>query len=72
MAKKLGSYDDMDIEGEALFSRKYLRWLYEPIMKIFGWEWKPENVSKMSILHWIVNFILLWNYLFFIGGKNLI
>ena len=41
-------------------------------MKIFGWEWKPEYVSKMAVLHWIVNFILLWNYLFFIGGKNLI
>jgi len=72
MAKKLGSYDDMDIEGESLFSRKYLRWLYEPIMKIIGWEWTEENVSKMAVLHWIVNFILLWNYLFFVGGKNLI
>lgn len=72
IAKKLGSYDDMDIEGKSLFSRKYLRWLYEPIMKIFGWEWTEENVSKMAVLHWIVNFILLWNYLFFIGGKNLI
>ena len=24
----------------------------------------------MAVLHWIVNFILLWNYLFFIGGTK--
>jgi len=72
ISKKLGSYDKMNIEGESLFSRKYLRWLYEPIMKIIGWKWIDTNVSKMSVLHWIFNFILLWYYLFFVGGKNLI
>lgn len=73
LSEKLGSYDDMNTEDKSLFSRKYLRWLYEPIMKtFFGWEWNNENISKISSLHVMENIILLWIYLFFIGGKKLI
>ena len=72
ISHKLGGYKDMDPNAESLFSAKYLRWLYEPFMKLYGVEWSDKNVSKMVIIHWIINFILLWYYLFFVGGKNLI
>jgi len=74
ISKKLGSYDNMnnDEESESLFSKKYLKWLYKPIMKIIGWEWKDKNISKMAVLHWIFNYILLWYYLFFIGKEKIL
>ena len=54
------------------FSEVYLGWLYKPIMSILGWEWNETNINKMVYSHWIINFILLWYYLFFIGKCSLI
>lgn len=47
------------------FSETYLKWLYEPIMNIFGWKWDSIGLDKIVTLHWIINIILVWYYSFF-------
>ena len=47
------------------FSEIYLRWLYEPLMKLFSMEWNDKNIEKAVYSHWIVIYILLWYYMFF-------
>jgi hypothetical protein len=47
------------------FSETYLKWLYKPIMDLFGWEWNSKGLDKMVTLHWIINIILVWYYSFF-------
>ena len=54
------------------FSEKYMKWLYKPLMNIFGWKWNSTGLDKMVNLHWGINFFLLWYYLFFIGKCLLI
>ena len=68
--KKLGNMED--VETNSGFSEKYLKWLYKPIMDIIGWKWNEDGINKMVNLHWGINFILLWYYLFYIGKKRLI
>ena len=66
-------YGDLqNSETESGFSEKYLKWLYEPIMNIIGWKWDNDGLNKMVYLHWGVNYILIWYYLFFIGKSKLI
>lgn len=60
------------VETESGFSEKYLKWLYKPLMTLIGWEWNAEGIDKMVNLHWGINFVLLWYFLFFIGKKRLI
>ena len=50
------------------FSEIYLKWLYKPIMDIFGWKW-PSQIDLMVNFHWIFIFIALWYYAFFINQK---
>ena len=52
------------------FSEVYLRWLYKPIMNIIGWKWNNKGVAKMVNLHWVLNFILLWYFVFFYARKQ--
>ena len=54
-----------NLKTDSPFSEKYLRWLYEPIMKLIGWKWNNDNLEKMINLNWIVIFIFLWYYIFF-------
>lgn len=54
------------------FSEVYLKWFYYPIMKILGCKWNDENLEKAVTIHWIINIILLWVYLFYFGKKKLI
>lgn len=61
-----------NVETDSGFSEKYLKWLYKPIMRILGWNWDEEGINKMVNLHWGINFILLWYFLFFIGKNKLI
>ena len=63
ISEKLG-YDFKD-ENEAPFIEKYLFWLYKPIMKQIGWNWNEIDITKMSALHWIINFMICWYYCFF-------
>lgn len=41
-------------------------------MNIIGWKWDSEGLDKMVNLHWGINFILLWYFLFYIGKDKLI
>jgi hypothetical protein len=59
-------------ETSSSFSEVYMKWLYKPIMNILGWEWNDDGIAKMVNLHFAINFILLWYYLFFVAGCELI
>ena len=63
LSKKLGFYEDSETDSE--FSENNLKWLYEPIMKLIGWEWNDKGLDKMVNLHWIINILLIWGYTFF-------
>ena len=52
------------------FSKKYLRWLYEPILQLFGREWNTNNLDLIIVLHWVLNLILMWYYCFYIYIKK--
>ena len=58
--------------SDSEFSEKYLGWLYKPLIKLAGREWTNTNINNVVHTHYILNLILLWAYLFFIGGKNVI
>ena len=62
----------MNTGTSSSFSEVYMKWLYKPITNLLGWNWDEEGISKVVNLHSIVNFILLWIYLFFVGGCELI
>ena len=64
----LGDYDNVELETDAAFTESNFKWLYNPIMKIFGWEWNNKNVDKMLTLHWIINILLVWFYAFYMCG----
>jgi hypothetical protein len=55
----------IEAETTSGFSEEYLEWLYRPIMKLIGWKWNGKDLNKMVNLHWLVNFVLLWYFLFF-------
>ena len=58
--------------SESEFSEKYLSWLYKPLIKLAERKWTNTNINNIVHTHYILNLILLWAYLFFIGGKNVI
>ena len=57
-SKKAGDYQEAETTSE--FSETNLRWLYEPIMRLFNWPWNSEGLNKMVNLHWIINILLIW------------
>ena len=63
LTQKVGGLQDP--KTESAFSEVYMRWLYEPFMKLFGAEWNNKNLNKAIYVHWIVIFVLLWYYMFF-------
>lgn len=49
-------------------SRKRLKWLYNPILNLLGLDWnKDEDLDYVIYLHWTLNYIILWVYLFYIA-----
>ena len=56
--------DIQNAETTSAFSETYLKWLYQPVMSIIGWEWNSEGLDKMVTLHWICNLIVIWFYMF--------
>ena len=62
----------VDAETNSAFSEEYLEWLYRPIMNKIGWSWNSNGLDKMVNLHWLINFILLWYFLFFVGKSKLV
>ena len=54
----------VEAETTSGFSEEYLEWLYRPIMNVIGWPWNNKGLAKMVNLHWLLNFVLLWYFLF--------
>jgi len=63
VSKKLGDYKQTGTTSA--FSETNLKWIYKPIMDFFGWEWNTQGLDKMVNLHWMINFVLIWYYIFF-------
>jgi hypothetical protein len=63
----------LDKENNQTFSKKHLKWLYKPIMKMLGLKWESQkDLDKMACIHWGFNYILLWIYLFHIHKCKLV
>ena len=63
MSKEMG--DLQNTKTTSGFSEANLKWLYEPIMRLFGWKWDIRGLDKIVTLHWIVNIILIWYFCFY-------
>ena len=47
------------------FSERYLGWFYFPILDLFNFQNNNQNIYFLVKLHWVINNILLWYYVFF-------
>lgn len=63
VSQKMGDYQNAQTNSE--FSETNLKWLYQPIMRLFGWKWNNDGLNKMVTLHWIINIILIWIFCFY-------
>tara|TARA_Y100000361_G_C10872088_1_gene194709 strand:- start:52 stop:435 length:384 start_codon:yes stop_codon:yes gene_type:complete len=64
------SLDDTNNEN---ISRKKLKWLYKPIVELLGMDWNSnKDLDFVVHLHWGLNFIVLWVYLFYIAKCEII
>ena len=64
------SLDDTNNEN---ISRKKLKWLYKPIVELLGMDWNSDKDLDFVVhLHWGLNFIVLWVYLFYIAKCEII
>jgi len=51
-------------ENEKNFSERYLTKFYTIIQRFLGYDNSEKSFNKVIFLHWVVNMILLWFYLF--------
>ena len=58
-----------DAKTSSPFSEKYLMWLYKPLMNLFNIENNSEGLSKIINIHWFINLIIIWYYIFFVYCK---
>jgi hypothetical protein len=58
-------------KSDSIFAEVYMKWLYYPLLKLFGQEWTPKNINYMVLIHFTINLVLLWVYLFFVGKGKL-
>lgn len=65
MSKWFGDYEKGETTSE--FSEYNMKWIYLPIMKKIGWQWNSQDLDKMVTLHWIINIIIVWYYVFFVS-----
>ena len=35
-------------------------------LELFGLKWERKEITKMIYIHWIFNFIIVWNVIFFV------
>lgn len=64
------SLDETSTEN---ISRKRLKWLYKPIVDLLGLDWNNnKDLDYVVYLHWGLNFIILWIYVFYIAKCNII
>jgi hypothetical protein len=66
--KELGGLENTTTTSQ--FSEIYMRWFYEPLIMLFGGDWNSDNLELAVILHWIVNLIIIWYYIFFVYCKK--
>ena len=65
VTRKLGGLEESGTTSS--FSEQYLKWLYKPLMThIFKLKWDNDGINKMVYIHWILNFILIWYYIFYV------
>ena len=67
ISKKLGGLQNTT--SNSAFSEKYLKWLYLPIIRLYGGKWNDENIDRMAWLHWVVNTLTIWYLIFYSGGN---
>ena len=69
LVKKNGGLQNT--KSDSIFAEVYMKWLYYPLLKLFGQEWTPKNINYMVLIHFTINLVLLWAYLFFVGKGKL-
>jgi len=63
----------LDNETTENVSRKKLKWLYKPIVELLGMNWNSnKDLDFVVYLHWGLNFIVLWTYLFYIAKCKIV
>ena len=67
LSKYLGAFDNnKDLKNNNNnFSKKYLNWLYQPILKAINCTKKGICDDKLITFHWIINIIIIWYLTFF-------
>jgi len=63
LGEKLGLYKKSNTTSP--FSETNLKWIYKPIMDQIGWKWDNNGIDKMSTLHILINFMIVWFLTFF-------
>lgn len=71
MTKLTEDKNDKSLSNSS-FSEKYFAWLYRPILDLFNMEWTGSNIDTTVIVHYGINLLLLWIYLFYVGKEKLI
>ena len=64
LSKSLG--DTQNNDSDSSFSETWLKWLYKSLLELFGLKWERKEITKMIYIHWIFNFIIVWNVIFFV------
>ena len=67
LGKYFGGYKHS--KNNAGFTETNLKWLYKPIMKVFGWNWNSLGIDKMSTLHWLINIFIIWYMALYVYKK---
>ena len=67
LSKKMGGLENT--QSNSAFSETYLKWLYNPFLRLFGGEWNSKNIDIMANLHWLVNTLIIWYAIFYSGGN---
>lgn len=70
MTKMTKSTDDKSISKSA-FSEKYFAWLYKPILQLFDRNWNAQNINLAVMIHYCINLLLLWIYLFYVVKEKI-
>ena len=69
LTKKLGGLKESTTDSA--FSELYMRWFYEPLIHLSGYEWNKKTLINATYIHWIFIYLFLWYYVFFYN-KNII
>tara|TARA_B110000444_G_C18844446_1_gene600999 strand:- start:1174 stop:1566 length:393 start_codon:yes stop_codon:yes gene_type:complete len=56
--------DNKKTEYQKSFSERYLAWFYYFFLDLFGKEHNAKNMDWIVALHWVINIILIWYYVF--------